>query len=84
MRIFKKLCPYEVLSELVCLDLSWFIMIFLKRILGFMLQVAFTQAGKEGTLTSQELRSCQGKVSLEQVSTCLEARNKAALGVIID
>lgn len=50
-----------------------------------MLQMAFTQAGKEGTLTSQESRSCQGKeVSLEQVSTCLEARNKPALGVIIE
>ena len=50
-----------------------------------MLQMAFPQAGKAGTLISQELRSCQGKeVSPEQVSTCLEARNKPALGVIID
>lgn len=80
MRIFKNLCPYEVFSELVSPDSSRFLLIFLRRLSGFMLQMAFPQAGRENTSSSQESGSCQGKkVSPEHASTCLQARDKPAL-----
>lgn len=72
-------------SEPVVLSLYAFFLIFLRRLSGFTLLMAFPQAGREGISTSQESRSCQVKeVSPEHLSICLQLRDKPALDLTTD
>lgn len=74
------LCPYEVFSEPGSPDSSLFLLIFLRRLPGFTLLMAFPQAGREGTWTSQESSFHRGKeVSPEHAPTCLPHRDKPGL-----
>lgn len=68
---------YGVFSEPVSSDSPRFLLIFLRLLSGFMLLMAFPQAGWEGASTSQESSSHWGKeVSPEHASTCLQPRDK--------